>query len=46
ENAIMVVMGIALLFSAATTETARLGEQKELVLEPQRQELLLPAAEQ
>ncbi len=41
ENAIMVGMGVFLLFSAATGDTAQLRE-KEIALEPQRVELLMP----
>ena len=40
ENAIMVGMGAFLLFSAATSDTARLTE-REVALEPQRLELQL-----
>lgn len=42
ENAIMVGMGAFLLFSATTGEVAELRE-KEVALEPQRVELLMPA---
>lgn len=41
ENAIMVGMGAFLLFSANVGETAQLRE-KEIALEPQRIELLMP----
>jgi glutaredoxin len=41
ENAIMVGMGAFLLFSATVGETAQLKE-KEIALEPQRIELLMP----
>lgn len=45
ENAIMVGMGAFLLFSAATSDTARLDE-REIVLEPQSVELRLSTSEQ
>ena len=45
ENAIMIGMGAFLLFSAATSDTAKLNE-KEVVLEPQKIELRLSASEQ
>ena len=42
ENAIMIGMGAFLLFSATVGETAQLRE-KEIALEPQKIELLMPA---
>ena len=45
ENAIMIVMGVVLLVSAATSDTARLNEHPEVALEPERLELLRPSAD-
>ena len=42
ENAIMIVMGVVLLFSATTSDTAKLNEQIEVALESERHELLQP----
>ncbi|MGB3613174.1 MAG: glutaredoxin [Elainellaceae cyanobacterium] len=44
ENAIMIVMGIVLLVSAASSDTAKLNGQ-EVALEPQRLELMRPVAD-
>jgi len=41
ENAIMIVMGATLLFSAATSDTAKLETERETALEPERSPLVV-----